>query len=346
MSVTDTSPIVRDALIEAFLARCGWAGTARDKLPGDASFRRYERLTLEGRRAMLMDAPPPKEDVRPFLRVARHLTSLGFSAPHVFEADEASGLLLLEDLGDDTFTRLLAKGADEPALYELAVDTLIALHHVPVDKVLPLHTPPYDEAKLLEEARLLTDWFMPAISGSPLPADVTESYAAAWCDAFKALESQPYTLVLRDYHVDNLMRLPSRSGVSACGLLDFQDALVGPTAYDLVSLLEDARRDLAPGLAEAMTARYLAAFPKLNAEAFAAAAAVLAAQRNAKIVGIFTRLSRRDGKHHYLGHVPRVWRLLENDLRHPALASVRAWFDRHVPRELRRAPDAPASVSP
>jgi len=331
----------RDALIAAFLARCGWAGAARDKLPGDASFRRYERLGLEGRRAMLMDAPPPKEDVRPFLRVARHLTKLGFSAPHVFEADEANGLLLLEDLGDDTFTRLLAQGADETALYELAVDALIGLHHVPVDKVLPLGILPYDEAKLLEEARLLTDWFLPAMRGTPAPAEAIESYAAGWRAAFAALAGQPTTLVLRDYHVDNLMRLPSRSGIAACGLLDFQDALVGPTAYDLVSLLEDARRDLAPGLAEAMTARYLAAFPKLDRAAFVAAAAVLAAQRNAKIVGIFTRLSRRDGKHHYLGHVPRVWRLLEGDLAHPALSDVRGWFDEHVPPALRVAPEAP-----
>lgn len=332
----------RDAVIESFLAKCEWAGATRDKLPGDASFRRYERLSLDGRRAMLMDAPPPKENVRPFLRVARHLTKLGFSAPHVFEADEANGLLLLEDFGDDTFTRLLAKGAGEAELYELAVDTLIGLHHVPIEKVLPLHTPPYDEAKLLEEARLLTDWFLPAVAGQP-PADVVASYEAAWREAFAALARQPYTLVLRDYHVDNLMRLPARSGIAACGLLDFQDALVGPTAYDLVSLLEDARRDLAPGLAEKMMARYLAAFPKLDRQAFAAACAVLAAQRNAKIVGIFTRLSRRDGKHHYLRHVPRVWRLLEGDLRHPALGPVRAWFDAQVPPALRRAPDEVAA---
>ncbi len=329
----------RDAAIAAFLAKCNWAAAARDKLPGDASFRRYERLTLDGRRAMLMDAPPPKEDVRPFLRVARHLTKIGFSAPHVFEADEANGLLLLEDLGDDTFTRLLAKGADETALYELAVDTLITLHRVPVDKVLPLHTQPYDEAKMLEEARLLTDWFLPAMDIAPTTEGIA-AYEAAWRSAFKALDGQPYTLVLRDYHVDNLMRLPARAGISACGLLDFQDALVGHTAYDLVSLLEDARRDLAPGLAEAMTARYLAAFPKLDRDRFAAACAVLAAQRNAKIVGIFTRLSRRDGKHHYLGHLPRVWRLLNGDLEHPALAGVRAWFDEYVPPDLRRAPEA------
>jgi aminoglycoside/choline kinase family phosphotransferase len=330
----------REEAIAAFLARCGWSSALRDKLPGDASFRRYERLTLDGRRAMLMDAPPPKEDVRPFLRVARHLVSLGFSAPHVFEADETSGLLLLEDLGDDTFTRLLARGEDEARLYELATDALIALHHVPIDKVLPLGTPPYDEAKLLEEARLLTEWFLPAMAVTP-SVDQIAAYEAAWRDAFAILGRQPNTLVLRDYHVDNLMCLPARGGIAACGLLDFQDALAGPTAYDLVSLLEDARRDLAPGLPRAMMARYLDAFPSLDRQAFGAACAVLAAQRNAKIVGIFTRLSRRDGKHGYLRHLSRVWRLLEADLQHPALTGVRTWFDAEVPPALRRAPELP-----
>jgi aminoglycoside/choline kinase family phosphotransferase len=334
----------RDAVIEAFLAKSGWGGAVRDKLPGDASFRRYERLELRGARAMLMDAPPPKEDVRPFLHVARHLTSLGFSAPLVFEADEANGLLVLEDLGNDTFTRLLAQGVDETELYELAVDTLVALHSVPWRRAVPQGLALYDDTRLLDEAKLLTDWFLPAVTGTPTSAELTESYAAAWREAFVSLRGQPTTLVLRDYHVDNLMRLPGRVSVTACGLLDFQDALAGPTAYDLVSLVEDARRDLGPGLAEAMTARYLDAFPDLDRDAFAAAAAVLAAQRNAKIVGIFTRLSRRDGKHGYLRHVPRVWRLLENDLRHPALAPVRTWFDQHVPTNLRKAPDAPVSA--
>ncbi len=331
----------RESVIAEFLRASGWGAARRGKLPGDASFRRYERLHLDGRRAMLMDAPPPREDVRPFLRVARHLTGLGFSAPRIYEVDEAAGLLILEDIGDDTYTRLLARGADERELYALAIDVLIALHRLPESQAIPAGLPPYDDKRLLDEAKLLTDWFVPAIAGAPTPADQAEEYANLWRGVFPLTRFAPPTLVLRDYHVDNLMGLPGRAGVAACGLLDFQDAVAGPTAYDVVSLLEDARRDLAPGLPDAMMQRYLAAFPNLDAPAFAASAAILSAQRNAKIIGIFTRLSRRDGKHHYLKHIPRVWRLLEQDLRHPALKDVRAWFDRVLPADLRKAPPVP-----
>lgn len=331
----------RETIIADFLRAAGWGAAQRHKLPGDASFRRYERLNLSGRRAMLMDAPPPREDVRPFLRVARHLTSLGFSAPQIYEADETSGLLILEDLGDDTYTRLLARGANERELYALAIDVLVALHKLPEASVVPAGLPPYDDQRLLDEAKLLVDWFMPAITGAPAPPAVVDEYVKLWQAVLPLTRFAPPTLVLRDYHVDNLMGLPQRDGVAACGLLDFQDAVAGATAYDVVSLLEDARRDLAPGLPEAMMQRYLAAFPALDKQAFAASAAILSAQRNAKIVGIFTRLSRRDGKHHYLAHIPRVWRLLEQDLQHPALKDVRAWFDRVLPPRLRRAPPVP-----
>ena len=146
------------------------------------------------------------------------------------------------------------------------------------------------------------------------------------------------SLVLRDYHIDNLMLLDGRDGVAACGLLDFQDAVIGPVTYDLVSLLEDARRDVPEDLAAAMRERYLAGFPDLDRAAFDASYAVLGAQRNCKIVGIFTRLCLRDGKPLYLEHIPRVWRLIEQDLRHPALAPVASWLDRHIPPAMRRIP--------
>jgi aminoglycoside/choline kinase family phosphotransferase len=202
----------------------------------------------------------------------------------------------------------------------------------------PAGLPPYDDQRLLDEARLLTDWFMPAITGAPTSAERIADYVALWQGVLPLTRFAPPTLVLRDYHVDNLMGLPGREGIAACGLLDFQDAVAGPAAYDVVSLLADARRDLASGLPDAMMARYLAAFPKLDRADFARAAAILSAQRNAKIIGIFTRLSRRDGKHIYLSHIPRVWRLLEKDLQHPALADLRAWFDRILPADMRRAP--------
>jgi len=167
-----------------------------------------------------------------------------------------------------------------------------------------------------------------------------EEYLALWRNLLPVARGVPSSLVLRDYHVDNLMVLPGRSGVAACGLLDFQDAVIGPRSYDLVSLLEDARRDVPGALAEAMLARYLAAFPELDRRAFAASFAVLAAQRNCKIVGIFTRLCVRDGKPIYLRHIPRVWRLIATDLRHPELAPMARWLDRHLPPALRGIPAA------
>jgi len=177
------------------------------------------------------------------------------------------------------------------------------------------------------------------VLGRPLDDAAVRECETLWRAAFPLARKVPDTLVLRDFHVDNLMRLPARAGVAACGLLDFQDAVIGPVAYDLVSLLEDARRDLAPGLRDAMTERYLAAFPGWDRAAFQAACAVLSAQRNAKIIGIFTRLLKRDGKPVYLRHIPRVWRLLEGDLAHPALAPLRAWLAKHLPPELRRVPE-------
>jgi aminoglycoside/choline kinase family phosphotransferase len=328
-------PATRTAQIGHFLAAAGWADAERRALAGDASFRRYDRLRRGAESAVLMDAPPPQEDVRPFLAVAAILRRLGLSAPRILARDEAAGLLLLEDLGDGTYTRLLAGGAEEAALYGLAVDTLIHLQRRfdPAGVTLP----PYDEGRLLAEAALLVDWFLPATTGRPTPPEQCAEYLAAWRRALPPA-SATSTLVLRDYHVDNLVHLPARGGVAACGLLDFQDAVIGPASYDLVSLLEDARRDVPPTLAASMIERYLAAFPDIDRADFLGSYAVLGAQRNAKIIGIFTRLWRRDGKPQYLAHIPRVWRLLEQDLRHPSLAPVADWLARHVPPERRTAP--------
>ena len=330
----------RETAIANFLDSSGFGSALRDPLPGDASFRRYVRLTNGLEPALLMDAPPEHENVRPFITVATHLNELGFSAPRIIAADRDQGLVLVEDFGDDTFTHLLAAGAAEPALYELAIDMLIDLHRMPSSRTTAVDVPAYDDQRLLTEARLQTDRFAPAVFGRPLADDAVRDYEKLWRAAFPATRKVPQTLVLRDFHVDNLMRLPQRPGIAACGLLDFQDAVIGPATYDIVSLLEDARRDLASGLKDAMMTRYLAAFPDWDRDAFSAACAVLAAQRNAKIVGIFTRLWKRDGKPVYLKHIPRVWRLLEQDLAHPALAPLRTWFDAHLPSAVRRAPDA------
>jgi aminoglycoside/choline kinase family phosphotransferase len=327
----------RDAAIAAFLRRAGWGAARRGKLAGDASFRRYDRLQMNGTTAVLMDAPPPQEDVRPFLRVAQLLHGLGLSAPRILAEDVAAGLLLLEDFGDLTYTRLLLEGADEDRLYQLAIDLLVELHRAPPPNA-DSGIPPYDDARLLTEAGLLVDWYLPAISGEPTPPALREEYLEIWRGVLPVARAVPERLVLRDFHVDNLMLLDERDGVAACGLLDFQDAVMGPVTYDLVSLLEDARRDVPAPLAAAMTERYLAASPALDRGAFEASYAVMGAQRNAKIVGIFTRLCVRDGKPHYLHHIPRVWRLLEQDLRHKALAPVKAWLDRHIPTADRRIP--------
>jgi N-acetylmuramate 1-kinase len=329
----------RQQAMAGFLDRCGLANAMPMPLAGDASFRRYYRLSGNERRAVLMDAPPPQEDVGPYIAIAALLRRLGFSAPEVFVEDRTQGFLLLEDFGDDTYTRLLDRGTDEETLYTLAVDTLVGLQravaagHPPV---LPL----YDTERLLQEAVLLVDWYAPATLGEPLSDALRDEYLDVWRGVLPQAELDRETLVLRDYHVDNLMLLRDRSGVRSCGLLDFQDAVCGPPSYDLVSLLEDARRDVPARLRHSMTERYLSAFPGLERRAFLCSAAILAAQRNCKILGIFTRLWRRDGKPAYLVHIPRVWRLLEEDLVHPALAPVGHWLDRHLPRPVRQIPRA------
>jgi aminoglycoside/choline kinase family phosphotransferase len=328
----------RRQAMRGFLDANGWRGVDPAPLSADASFRTYYRLSDRGRRAVLMDAPPPQEEVGPYAAVAALLRRLGFSAPEVMAEDRGGGFLLIEDFGDDTYTRLLGRGADEEALYCLAVDTLVALQRAVAEDGIP-DLPPYDEARLLAEAALLVDWYYPAALGKRLEEAAREEYLALWQGVVREIVGAPATLVLRDYHVDNLMLLADRPGVRGCGLLDFQDAVVGHPAYDLVSLTEDARRDVPAALRESAAERYLAAFPWLDRARFRRAASTLAAQRNAKIIGIFTRLWRRDGKPGYLPHIPRVWRLFEEDLREPALGPVARWLDRHLPPEMRRTPD-------
>lgn len=324
--------------IDAFLAGAGWKGAARETLAADASFRRYDRVTRGARHAVLMDAPPEKEDVGPFVTLARHLKGLGYSAPSVLAEDVARGLVLLEDLGNDTYTRLLARGEDETALYELAIDVLIDLHRRAPSDAVPAGLPLYDDDRLLIEADILIDYFVPAALETAVAPEASNEYRDCWRALLPLARRVPETLVLRDYHVDNLIGLPDRAGIAACGLLDFQDAVVGPVTYDVVSLLEDARRDIADALATAMCDRYLAAFPNLDRDAFAASYAILGAQRHCKVIGIFTRLCVRDGKSGYLQHIPRVWRLLERSIRHPVLAPLKLWLDQTVPPERRIIP--------
>ncbi|HTO82500.1 MAG TPA: phosphotransferase [Methylomirabilota bacterium] len=327
----------REALVARFLVSHGWGAARRGRLAGDASFRHYDRLDLDGRPAVLMDAPPPQEDVRPFVAVAELLRNMGYSAPRLYAADAPSGLLLLEDFGDDTYTRLLARGADEAKLYTLAIDLLIDIHR---RFAAARHSglAAFDDARALREVSLLLDWYWPATQDEPVTPELRESYLAAWRAVLPKRHAAPDTLVLFDFHVDNLMLLPGRSGIAACGLLDFQDAVIAPRPFDLVSLLQDVRRDVPENLVAAMRARYLAAFPQLDKAAFDTAYAVIGAQRNTRILGTFSRLLLRDGKPGYLGFLARTWRHVESDLAHPALAPVRAWFARHLPPDRRAIP--------
>ena len=310
----------------AFLNAHGWGGAAVRPLAGDASFRRYFRVELAGRTAVLMDAPPDKEDSRPFLAIGKHLHDLGFSAPQALATDLDQGLVLLEDYGDGRVNPVLAENTSaEHEIYAAAVDILAELHQHP-----PADVQPYSEAEYLREARLFSDWYLPAVGLAEAPG-----YDEAWAPLWPALFTHPPVLVLRDYHADNLMLL-DRPGLQRLGLLDYQDALAGHPAYDLASLLQDIRRVVSPELEAAMIARYIAARSGLDEAAFRAAYAILAAQRNIKILGVFTRLYVRDGKPAYPRFHPRLWELVNANLDHPALAPVRAWFDAHVPASARQ----------
>jgi aminoglycoside/choline kinase family phosphotransferase len=314
-----------------FLATCGWAGARIEPLAGDASFRRYFRVIAEGRSAVLMDAPPPHEDPRPFVAVAEWLASMGLSAPEIIARDLDRGLLLLDDFGDARLRETLdEQPARERELYELATDVLIHLHRQPPMAGLPVH----GLVEWLDELMLFPDWYCAALG---IAGDV-DAYRAAWSDVLEPVATDglgPVT-VLRDYHAENVMLIGGRTGIAQVGLLDFQDARAGHPAYDLASVLEDARRDVPPDLERAMIDRYVAATG--HGAEFERAYWALAAQRNTRIIGVFTRLWKRDNKPHYTGFQPRMWGLLERDLACPQLEPVRAWFDANVAPEHRAAP--------
>lgn len=312
---------------QAFLHTAGWANAAVVPLAGDASFRRYFRVIEGARQAVLMDAPPPHEDPRPFIDIAAYLRDNGFAAPQVLASDLDVGLVLIEDFGDARLRETLdAEPHRELELYTQAIVLLAALQAKPVA---PL--PPYSVAELHRETEIFVDWYCPAVG-----LDVDRAgYTSAWARTFERMGDARAVTVLRDYHAENIMLRDGEEGLGFLGLLDFQDALVGHPAYDLVSLLQDARRDVSEELEGFGLARYhaLASADKT----FDAAYHVLGAQRNAKILGIFARLRRRDGKSRYLSMLPRVWGYLERDLAHPALAEVAGWFDTNVPPSLRAA---------
>jgi tRNA threonylcarbamoyl adenosine modification protein YjeE len=342
----------------AFLDKTGLGAAARTRIAGDASSRSYERLDLGGKPFILMNAPrrpdgPPvkdglpysaiahlAEDVIPFIALADGLRARGFSAPQVLAADRDAGLLLLEDLG----TELIVAGdppAPIPERYARAIDVLVALHQHDLPGTLTVpphgtyHIPPYDLRAYLIEIELLFDWYLPRC-GAPATAAMRAEFLALWQDALTPALAARQTWVLRDFHSPNLLWLANRSGIAQVGLLDFQDAVLGPEAFDVASLAQDARVDVTEDLETALVARYVdgrrAHDPSFDAAAFAQLYATLAAERATKILGIFARLDRRDGKPQYLRHLPRIHAYLRRALGHPALAALRGWYEAHVPK--------------
>lgn len=320
MSISMTPPVAAPL----FLAKAGWGYARIEPLAGDASFRRYFRVIDGDRQAVLMDAPPPHEDPKPFIDIATYLNSHGFAAPEILAQDLELGLVLIEDFGDDRMREAIDnQPAREPVIYRELMDLIARLHAVDAADL-----PPYDRDVYQREAGLFTEWYCPAVGRD---VDIP-SFVAAWDQVLGTVlsEQSPPVTVLRDYHAENIMLI---DGGKRLGLLDFQDALAGHPAYDVVSMLQDARRDVDPALEADLLAHYCAiAAPRSG---FEDAYWILGAQRNTKILGIFTRLWKRDGKAHYLGFQSRVWGYLERDLAHPALAPVKAWFDANVPLEAR-----------
>ena len=321
--------------LEEFVRVTEFSGGEIRWLAGDASARRYARVVLGDKTAMVMDTPAVGENFTDFVRIDEHLLDAGYSVPKILARDMENGFLLLEDFGDDSFTRILANDAGrEHELYETAVDLLVECHNLP-----KISLPDYNMEVYLREVSLFPDWFLPKILGAEKAADLREEYMQIWRDILQEADLQENIFVHRDFHADNLMWLPQREGAKRVGLLDFQDALLGDPAYDMVSLLEDARRDVAPEFAQKMPRKMIERYLQktgANEQQFHTAYSVLGAQRNSKIIGIFVRLCVRDGKQNYLQFLPRVWAHLERDLQHDLLTPLRIWLDKIVPQEFRR----------
>lgn len=317
---------------EAFLAAHGFAAARREALAADASFRRYVRLHDGPLPALLMDAPPPQEDVRPFLHVAAHLTAIGLAAPRILAADPPRGFLLLEDLGRETVAARLDAGEDPLPLYRDAAETLAALHEAPP----PDGLPEWGAARMTETAAAtFLDWWWPETFGANPATGIVAEFNAALHAMLTPFAARGF--VHRDFFPANLMPL-DRAPPCRMGILDFQDAAYGHPAYDLVSLVEDARRDVAETVREEAVALYLARRPGVDAAGFRAAMAALAAQRHLRVAALWVRLARRDGKPRYLVHGPRCWALLDRALQHDSTAPLRRFLDAHVPPALRANP--------
>lgn len=318
-----------DALAE-LLARHSLLDATLISIAGDASPRSYFRL--KGHGLLLMKYQNDPAGFASYLRVSEHLAALGLSAPRVVGSDETGGVALIEDFGEQTYAVCLSGGHDETELYKLGVDVLLHLHHDAHGR--EVSQPPYDLEVLLGELDIFSDWFAPTVAPKGFDNGAfSESFRTLWSEALDPVTTRFDTLVLRDFHIDNLMLLPGREGVARCGLLDFQDAVVGPCEYDLVSLLQDARRDLSDGLEDRLFSYYLANAPShLGTEKdIRRRYALLGAQRHARILGVFVRLSLRDGKSRYLVYMARVLGQLLTAMERAELDKVRILLDNELP---------------
>lgn len=346
--------LARTFAIRRFLNEAGWGGAHRRFLQGDASARSYESVRRDGEVAVLMNAPrrpdgPPvrdgkpysqiahlAEDVRPFVAIGETLRARGFHAPELHAYDLEAGFLLLEDLGRDG---ILAVGEPDAERYTAAVELLAELHAGtwPAEAPLPdgtvHHVPDYDDSALSIEADLYLDWYVPYVTGAAAPAGDAAEFRRLWAELFAILKSSEKTWVLRDYHSPNLIWRHGKTGRDRLGLIDFQDTVIGPTAYDVASLAQDARVTVPAELERDLVARYVALrqenTPDFDEAAFRRDYAILSAHRATKVLGIFVRLAQRDGKPGYLKHLPRLRAYLSRSLAHPALANLKTWYEAH-----------------
>ena len=330
---------MRNELKKEFLLNSDLINIERIQLKKDASHRQYERIIKSnGDTLIFMDAPPDKEKVIPFINVANFLLKNNLSAPEIILSDVENGFLILEDFGDASYSNVMSSTKkdlyeiDEIVMYNKAIDTLVHLHKVSYDDC---DLECYDEEMLLSESMRFIEFYIEVLNGESISQSLKSEYILIWKHLLSITNSLNSVVVLRDYHADNLMWLEERVGIKKVGLLDFQDAVIGSPAYDLVSLLEDARRDVDQKIVDKMIQRYLNAFPEYSRKEFMAVYSILAAQRNLKIIGVFARLASVYNNKYYLTLLPRVWRNLNNDLKHPLLLSLKNWLNKVVPMQMK-----------
>jgi hypothetical protein len=356
-----TNILERNAAIHRFLNEASWRNAVRQFLEGDASSRRYEMLLQPDADAILMDMParpdgPPVRDGLPYSRIAHlaedirsvvavndYLNSLGYSAPRIESVDLSAGLAVIENLGSRVYGRMRLLGENMHEPMRAAVELLADMagrdwpETVPLRNDLDYALHNYDRGAMSIEVGLLPTWFWPYAFDKPIGSDQLAAFEACWEELFPHTATHKPVWTFRDFHSPNLIWMPHRSGIQRVGLIDTQDCLLGHPAFDLVSLLQDARVDISENEQDDLFAYYrrLRASSSFDAQGLTLAYSILGAQRATKILGIFARLSKRDGKHGYLKHVPRVSRYLERNLAHPQLAKLKLWYDTHLPASIR-----------